>query len=90
MATENITVTAGGWQNLSTLGSLTLTENQYYTVTIYCPGENEVCLATTEPETTFKGHKALDGENFGFTYTGEDIWVKLSRVRPNTVTVVIS
>ena len=90
MATQNIEITEGGWQDLTTLGELTLTENQQYTLAIYSNGLNEVCIADSKPADDFKGHPVNNGENFGFTYTGEDIWVKLSKLRPNIATVVIS
>jgi hypothetical protein len=51
---------------------------------------NEVCLSDTKPSATFKGHPVDNSENFGFTYSGEKIWVKLSTLRPNVARVVFS
>ena len=90
MTTKNITVTESGWQNIVTLGDLTLTQNNTYTVTVRGNGTNQVCLADSEPEETFLGHPVSQDVNFSFTYTGEDIWVKLSPNRANISTVVIS
>ena len=89
MATQNITITEGGWQDLITLGSLTLTQGDTYTITIYSNGQSEVCIADSKPEDTFRGHGILE-EAFSFIYTGDKIWVKLSKLRPNVATVVFS
>ena len=90
MATKNIEITQNGWQDLITLGDLSLTNNNVYTLTIYSNGENQVCLSDTLPEANFKGHPVKNSEKFGFTYMGEKIWIKLSPIRPNIATVVFS
>ena len=90
MATQNIEITQGGWQDLETLGGLTLTNGNNYTLTILSNGMNEVCISDTTPSATFKGHPVDNSENFGFTYSGEKIWVKLSTLRPNVAYVVFS
>lgn len=90
MATQNIEITKGGWQNLITLGGLTLTQGNTYTVTVRGNGTNQVCVADSKPEETFLGHPVSQDVNFSFTYNGEDIWVKLSPNRANISTVVIS
>lgn len=91
MTTKNIQITTSGWQDLITLGSLSLTDGQSYTLTIESNGDNQVCIASTEPEESFKGHPVRNSVNFNFTFkTGDKIWVKLSNLRPNVATVIIS
>lgn len=91
MATQNIQITEGGWQDLITLGNLSLSDGDYHTITFLSNGENQVCLSASEPEETLKGHPVQNSVNFGFTYhTGDKIWVKLSNLRPNTAKVVFS
>ncbi len=88
MATVEVEITQGGWQDLITLGSLSLTENEYYTLTILSNGTSHVAIGDSEPEVT--GHPVKEDENFGFTYKGEKVWVKLSNLRPNVAKVEIS
>lgn len=90
MATVEVEITSGGRQDLITLGSLSLTENEYYTLTFLSNGTSHVAIGDTEPEASITGHPVYEDENFGFTYKGEKIWVKLSNLRPNVAKVVIS
>ena len=86
MATQNIRITEQGWQDLATLGSITFTQDQEYTITVRGASVCEVVLASTKPDETFLGHIAKADENFNFTYTGDKVWIKC-RV---PVTVVLS
>ena len=90
MATVNVTIEKGGWQDVIALGSLSLTENQVYTISVLASGVSEVCTASSKPENTFRGHEATEKDNFAFTYKNEKIWVKLSPVAESTAIVVIS
>lgn len=85
MATQNITIENGGWQDLITLGSLSLTNDENYTVAIRGTFGGEVCIASSKPADGFFGHTVKSDENFGFKYvTGDKIWVKTT---PPTVVV---
>lgn len=86
MATQNIKITEQGWQDLATLGSITFTQNQEYTIAVRGASACEVALASSKPADNFLGHIAKADENFNYTYTGDDVWVKCG----NPVTVVIS
>ena len=76
MATQNITVTESGWQDLETLGSLSLTSGNTYTITACGGGIYEVALADSMPAEDFQGHPVQTGTNFNFVYNNEKIWVK--------------
>ncbi len=86
METQNIEIAEQGWQDLITLGSLSLTSGSVYTIACRGAGTCEVVLADAEPESNFLGHPAKADENFNFTYDGTKIWVKCL----TPVTVVIS
>lgn len=86
MATQNIEITEQGWQDLATLGSITFTQGQEYTITVRGASACEVALASSKPASYFLGHIAKADENFNFTYNGDNVWVKC-RV---PVTVVLS
>ena len=91
MATQNITIENGGWQDLITLGSLSLTNSQSYAIAIFDADDNEVCLADSKPDTSFRGNPLRERQNFTFTYTtGDKIWVKLGAVRLGAATVVLT
>ena len=90
MATKNIQITEGGWQDLITLGSLSLSNGTTYSVAIRGNGTSEVVLASSKPDNSFMGHPVSADVNFSFTYAGEKIWVKLSPVRSSVTTVVFS
>ena len=90
MATVNIDLTESGWQDILTIGETELTNGNTYTLTILGNGTSDVCISDSTPDETLKGHPVNAYENFTFTYSGEKIWVKLSRVRPNISTVVLS
>ena len=91
MATENITIEKGDWQDIITLGSLTLTDGNYYSICVKANGESQVCLADTKPGENFEGHPTTAKINFGFTYkTGDVIWVKLNEIAADTAIVVFS
>ena len=90
MATVNVTVSKGGWQDVLTLGSLTLTENDYYTISVLASGVNDVCISDTTPDESLRGHELTRKDNFGFTYKGEGIWVRLNPMAEDSAEVVIS
>lgn len=91
MATENIEIQKGDWQDIITLSSLTLTEGDYYTINVYANGESQVVIADTKPADNFRGHPTSSTINFGFTYkSGDVIWVKLNELAADTAIVVIS
>ena len=86
MATQNITITNKGYQDLETVGDITLTANSTYTISARGAGVCEVVIADTQPTNNFLGHIAKADENFGFTYTGETIWVKCDFL-PTTIVI---
>lgn len=90
MATANVTVEKGSWQDVLTLGSLTLTQNQSYSISVLASGVNEVCISDTLPDESLEGHPVTKKDNFGFTYTGEGIWIRLNPMAESTAIVVIS
>lgn len=91
MATENIEIQKGDWQDVLTLGSLTLTEGDYYTINVYANGESQVAIADTKPSDEFRGHPTSAKINFGFTYkSGDVIWVKLNELAADTAIVVLT
>ena len=90
MATQNVVVEKGGWQDVLTIGSLTLTENDAYTISVKASGENEVCISDTTPYESLEGHPVTRKDNFTFTYKGEGIWVRLNPMAETTAKVVIS
>ena len=91
MATQNIEIAKGDWQDIITEGSLTLTDGTAYTITVLAHGTSQVCLADTKPDDDFEGHPIDARTNFIFTYhTGDVIWIKLQDVAANTATVVLT
>ena len=91
MATENIEIQKGDWQDVITLGGLTLTDGTAYTVTVLANGTSQVCLADAKPGDDFEGHPADARTNFIFTYhTGDVIWVKLNEISAETAIVVLT
>ena len=46
MATQNVEIFKGDWQDVITLGSLTLEENKPYTISITGSNYSQVCIAT--------------------------------------------
>lgn len=91
MATQNIEIQKGDWQDVITLGSLTLTEGNYYTINIYANGESQVAIADIKPADDFIGHPTSSIINFGFTYkSGDIIWVKLNELAADTAIVVLT
>ena len=91
METQNIEIQKGDWQDIITLGSLTLTDGDYYTISVIANGESEVCIASTKPADGFKGHPTNAKINFGFYYKTDDVvWIKLNPMAADTAIVVIS
>ena len=91
MTTENIEIQKGDWQDVITLGSLTLTDGTAYTITVLANGTSQVCLADTKPADDFEGHPTNARTNFIFTYhTGDVIWVKLNEISAETAIVVLT
>ena len=91
MATQNIEIQKGDWQDIITLGSLTLTDSNTYTITVLANGESEVCIADSKPIDGFKGHPTNAKINFNFTYKTDDvIWVKLNPIAADSAIVVLS
>ena len=82
MATENIEITSKTWTQLNA----EFTQGNVYTIACRGAGACEVALASSKPAETFLGHIAKADENFNFTFSGDDVWVKCG----NPVTVVIS
>ena len=76
MATQNIEITQRGWQDLESLGEVTLTEDQVYAMTVRGGSACEVAIADSKPEESFMGHIAKADETFNFTYKGDTVWVK--------------
>lgn len=76
MATVNITIENRTWQDIETLGEVTFTQNQVYTIAGRGAGSCEVAVAETKPDETLLGHIVKGDENFGFTFTGDKIWVR--------------
>lgn len=54
MATQNIEIQKGDWQDVITLGSLTLEENKTYTIGIRGSKYSEVYIGDNTPEDTAK------------------------------------
>lgn len=90
MATKNITISNDGWQDLETLGELSLVANDSYTIEVKDNGECEVCIATSQPQNTFRGHTVKENISFTFTYKSEGVWIKPSPFIGSDITVVIS
>ena len=91
MATVNIEIQKGDWQDLITEGSLSLEDGTNYTVTVLANGESEVCIADTKPADDFVGHPTNAKINFNFTYHTDDvIWVRLNPMAADTAIVVFS
>lgn len=90
METQNVEIFKGDWQDVITLGSLTLEENKTYTVSITGSNYSQVCIASTKPASDFIGHPVAEETSFNFTYEGDSIWVKLSPLSATKATVVIS
>ena len=89
METENIKITEPGWQDVATVGGVTLTNGDTYTITLIGNVGGEVCIATSTPDDGFKGHPVSENVNFSFTYvTGEKIWVKVSPQLGNAIVVI--
>lgn len=82
MATQNIEITSKTWTQLD--GSFT--QGNVYTIACRGAGSCEVAIASSKPDETFLGHIAKADENFSFTYSGSNVWVKCG----NPVTIVIS
>lgn len=82
MATQNIEITSKVWTQLNA----EFTQGNVYTIACRGAGACEVALASSKPAETFLGHIAKADENFNFTYSGDDVWVKCG----NPVTIVIS
>lgn len=82
MATQNIEITSKIWTQLNA----EFTQGNVYTIACRGAGACEVALASSKPEETFLGHIAKADENFNFTFSGDDVWVKCG----SPVTVVIS
>ena len=76
METKNIELTVQGWQDLITLGNLTLTDGDTYTIAPCGGGIYEVALANNIPEDNFHGHPVQSGTNFNFVYNNENIWIR--------------
>lgn len=91
MATQNIEIQKGDWQDIITEGDLTLTDGSTYTMTVLANGESQIAISDTKPTDGFVGHPTSAKINFGFTYkTGDVIWVKLNELAADTAIVVIS
>lgn len=82
MATQNIKITSKTWTQLNA----EFTQGNVYTIACRGTGACEVALASSKPEETFLGHIAKADENFNFTFSSDDVWVKCG----SPVTVVIS
>ena len=90
MATVNIEIQKGGWLNLETVGSLTLTNNQVYSMCFRGNNQNEVAIAESEPAAGFMGHPVGEDINFTFTYTGDSVWVKCEPLQAGKAIVVLT
>lgn len=91
MATQNIEIQKGDWQDVITLGGLTLVDGQLYTINVHANGESQVAIADTKPADDFIGHPTSSTINFGFTYkTGNIIWVKLNELAADTAIVILT
>ena len=91
MATVNVVIENGGWQDLETLGSLTLENGKTYSVAFYHSDDNEVAIADSQPSESLRGNPVRERQNFNFTYTsGDKIWVKVGAVRLGSVLVVLT
>lgn len=90
MTTQNIEIQKGNWQDVITLGSLTLEQDKTYTIGIRGSKYGEVYIGDDTPENTAKGHLVFEETNFNFIYTGEKIWCKLGITNSQTATIVIS
>lgn len=82
MATQNIEISSKTWTQLN--GSFM--QDNVYTIACRGAGSCEIAIASSKPAETFLGHIAKADENFSFTYSDENIWVKCG----NPVTIVIS
>ena len=82
MATQNITISSKTWTQLD--GSFV--QGNVYTIACRGAGSCEIAIASSKPAETFLGHIAKADENFSFTSSGENVWVKCG----NPVIVVIS
>lgn len=91
MATVNVLISQGGWQDLITLGSLSLTNNQPYSIAFYESDDNEVAIADSKPDDSLRGNPVRERQNFTFTYTtGAKIWVKAGAVRLGPALVALT
>lgn len=91
MATQNIEIAKGDWQDIITEGSLTLVDGTAYTITVLANGTSQVCLADTKPADDFEGHPTNARTSFIFTYhTGDVIWIKLQEIAADTAIVVLT
>lgn len=91
MATQNIEITQKDWQDIITVGSLSLTDSQTYTVAIRGNNNNEIAIAAAEPADGFMGHPVGEDVNFNFTYkSGDKIWVKCLPLQAGKAIVVLS
>jgi len=91
MATQNIEIQKGDWQDIITLGSLTLTDGNTYCINVKANGESNVAIANSKPSDDFVGHPTTAKINFNFTYhTGDVVWIKLNEIAADTAIVVLS
>ena len=91
MATQNIEIEKGDWQDIITIGSLELTNNQLYTMNVKANGESQVAIADSKPADDFEGHPTNAKINFNFEYkSGDVIWVKLNEIAADTAIVVLT
>ena len=90
MATENIEITQTGWQNLETVGGITLTNNQVYCICFRGNNENEIAVSDSTPAESLMGHPVGENVNFNFTYTGSDVWVKCQPLQAGKAYVILT
>lgn len=91
MTTVNIEIEKGDWQDINTLGSLSLTDGNTYCINVNANGESQVAIVDSKPNDDFVGHPTTAKINFNFTYhTGDTIWVKLNEIAADTAIVVLS
>lgn len=91
MATVNIEIENGEWQDIITLGELTLTNGQTYKISVSANGESQICIADNKPEDSFVGHPLDSKSIFEYTYATDDvIWVKLNSIASAKAIVVLT
>lgn len=91
MATQNIEIEKGEWQNIITLGELTLTNGQTYKISVLANGESQICIADNKPEDSFVGHPLDSKSIFEYTYATDDvIWIKLNSMASAKAIVVLT